>query len=373
MARKEKPLQLRMVEDSEAESSTAVRLDNRETEWRAREPKPVRLGPRDEEAGVSRRLDLPDRDEVELRSHQPGIDVLIEPEPTAPELVEENWGEASARRHPVPWGWFALIALIIFWAVVWSLSSVEKADPKAIQIRSSAVTALVEEEREEREAAQLIGRLDETLRAFANVTSVEALSRLIRQPRRVTPLMRRYYADHPVYPGPLRSIKNLAPLTVGNRGNFWLASVVLGEGELHGLVLEIGEDGEPRIDWETFVCHQPMDWDDFSRQRPVGNALDFRVFVETDHFYSHEFADSNQWVSFRLTALKAEETLFGYARVGSPTAQELLRLCEQGEDRPVAVILRLGVPEGLRSRNGVVIEKLVCERWLYLDPPDSGS
>lgn len=373
MARKEKPLQLRMVEDSEMEPTPAVRLDNRETEWRARDPKPVRLGPRDDEAGVSRRLDLPGRDEVELRSHQPGIDVLIEPEPTAPELVEENWGEASVHRRPVPWGWFALIGLLIFWAVVWSLSSVEKADPKAVQIRSGAASALVDEEREEREAAQLIGRLDKTLRAFANVTSVESLSRLIRQPGRVTPLMRRYYADRPVYPGPLRSIKSLNPLTVGNRGNFWVASVALGEGTLHGVVLEIREDGEPRIDWETFVCYQPMDWDDFARQRPVGNALDFRVFVERDHFYSHEFADSNQWVSFRLTALNAEETLFGYARVGSPIAQELLRLFGQGEGRQVALILRLGVPEGLRSRNGVVIEKLVCERWIYLDPPDSGS
>ena len=373
MARKDKPLQLRTVDDSETESAPAVRLDNRETKWRAKDPKPVRLGPSDEEAGTSRRLDLPDRDEVELRTHQPGIDQLIEPEVSALELVEENWGAATVHRHPIPWGWFALIGLMIVGAVVWSLTRVEKADEHAVWIRSETTSALVDEEREDREAGQLIDRLDKTLQDFANATSIDALARLVRQAKRVAPLMRRYYAEHPVYAGPLRSIKLLRPITVGNRGNFWVASVVLGDGEVHSILLEVGEKGEPRIDWETFVCYQPMKWDDFAGQRPAGTSLDFRVYLERDNFYSHEFSNSDQWVSFRLTALNSEETLFGYAHAGTADAQELLRLCDQNGGRKVSMILRLGIPEGLQSRKGVVIEKLLCDRWIYIDPPDSGS
>lgn len=370
MARKDKPLQLRTVDDSNPEPAPAIRLDNRETEGRAREPKPVRLGPQDEDL-VSRRLDLPDRDEVELRTHQPGIDVLIEPETAPPELVEENWGEATIRRHPIPWGWFALIGMGIIGAVVWSLTRVEKAETQTLRIRSATETAIVDEETEEREAADLIDRIDRTVRDFIAATSVERLARLVRQPERVTPLMRAYYADKPVFPGRLNSIQSLQPLTLGNRGDFWVANVALSDGKSHSMILEIRKDGQPRVDWETFVCYQPMSWDDFARRRPAGSSKDFRVYVETDTFYSHEFANSEQWVCFRLTALDSEETVFGYAHAGSDEARSLLDLSGRNRGTMTSVILRLVIPDGLQSRHGVVIEKILCPRWIYLDPPDS--
>lgn len=373
MARKDKPLELRTVDDSTPEPAPAIRLDNRETELRAREPKPVRLGPSVLEAGVSRRLELPDRDEVELRTHQPDIDVLIEAEASNADQLEEQWGEATIRRHPIPWGWFVLISLAIIGAVLWSLSRVEEADVKAVVIRTETQSALVDEEAEEREAAQLIDRIDKALRNFAAVTSVESLARLVRQPERVLPLMRLYYADKPVYCGPLKSIKKLQPITLGNRGNFWVATVVLGDGEAHSLVLEIGDSGKLLVDWETFVCYQPMKWDDFAIQRPAGTSLDLRVYAETDNFHSHEFADADQWVCFRLTALDGEETLFGYARTDSPEAQEILSTVRTNQGGRVSLILRLGIPEGLKSRRGVVIEKVLSPLWLYMDPPDSGS
>jgi hypothetical protein len=165
----------------------------------------------------------------------------------------------------------------------------------------------------------------------------------------------------------------LQPLTLDNRGNFWMASVVLSDRTTKSLIIEIEKSGEPRIDWETLVCYQPMKWDDFVANRPTGTSLDFRVYAEQDNFYSHEFADSNQWVSFRITALDSEETLFGYARAGSAEAESLLNLLQQNGGRRATVILRLSIPEGLKSHRGVVIEKLVNSRWLHVDPPDTGS
>jgi hypothetical protein len=35
------------------------------------------------------------------------------------------------------------------------------------------------------------------------------------------------------------------------------------------------------------------------------------VYVERDHFYSHEFSDSAAFESYRLTALNGEAVLFG--------------------------------------------------------------
>ena len=113
-----------------------------------------------------------------------------------------------------------------------------------------------------------------------------------------------------------------------------------------------------------------MKWDDFVAQRPAGISLDFRVYVERDDFYSHEFVDVNLWTCFRLTALDSEETLFGYARTGSDEARAMLRLIDENNGRKTSLILRLSIPERLQSRRGVVIEKLLGSRWIYIVPPD---
>ncbi|MCX6865355.1 MAG: hypothetical protein NTV46_03905, partial [Verrucomicrobia bacterium] len=234
-------------------------------------------------------------------------------------------------------------------------------------------STLVLEEQAEREAAQLIDRIDKSIRDFFNTTSVEDLTRLVRQPARVGPLMRQYYAAQPLEFQRLNAIHRLRPLPMNNRDNFWLASVSLGNSKTRHLIIEILESGEPRVDWETLVCYQPMKWDDFVAQRPAGTSLDFRVYAERDDFFSHEFADDKLWTCFRLTALDSEETLFGYARSGSEEAQAMLRLIDENDGRKTSLILRLSIPEGVRSRRGVVIETLLSARWIYIVPPAPGS
>lgn len=374
MARDDKPLRLRPVdEDVVREPTPVVRLNNRETESKPREARPVRLGPAPEEAGISRRLAIPDKEEVELRTHQPSIDVLIEAETAVVENPEEKWGGETIHRNPVPWGWFVLIGLIIAGAVIWSLTRVEKAEVQAKKIQVETRSALVDEEKEEREAAALIDRIEKTMRTYFTSTSVDALARLVRHPERVTPLMRHYYGTRPIPVNPLKSIKVLQPLTLDDRGNFWMASVTLTNSKPQSLIIEIDASGNPKIDWETLVCYQPMKWDDFVSKRPAGTSMDFRVYVERDNFYSHEFSDSNQWVSFRLTALDSEETIFGYIRSDNPEAAGLVNLLSGNGGRKTTLVLRLSIPEGLQSRRGVVIEKLLSPRWLFVDPPDSGS
>jgi hypothetical protein len=171
----------------------------------------------------------------------------------------------------------------------------------------------------------------------------------------------------------LKTIKWLQPLTLDHRANFWSAAVVLTNDKTHNLVVEILESGEARIDWETLVCFQPIPWDDFVARALPGSSLDFRVYVEHDNFFSHEFADAARWTCFQLTALNSQDKLFGYAPAASEEARNLLSLIDQNGGRKTALILRLTFPPGLQSRRGVVIEKLLCSRWLYLDPPAAGS
>jgi hypothetical protein len=304
-----------------------------------------------------------------LRTHQPGIDALIESELLNPDALEQNWGETSSRRHPIPWGWFALIGLIIAGAVIWSASHVEKADEQVEQFRAETRIVQVDDEKEDLEAGLLIDRIEATLRKVFSVGSVDELAAVVRHPERVTPLMRSHYATHPMPTARLKAVKGLQPMTIDRQGNFWVATVLLDDGKSRSLVIEVLDSGEPRVDWETLVCHQPMKWDDFVARRPAGTSLDFRVYVKTDNLYSHEFANSDQWACYHLTALESEEYLFGYVRTDNPEAAVLRQLIDQNGDRPTTLILRLMVPEGLKSPRGVVIEKVTNPRWLYVDSP----
>lgn len=373
MARAEKKrVELKPVDDEVRPVAEVVRLENPETSRKPKPEAPVRLGPSDTDRTTSR-LNVPSRDEVELRTHQPGIEVLIESTSGLADPTEEGWGEVSARRYPIPWGWFALIGFAIIGAVAWSLSHIEEAEVQADHLRDETESVLAREEREEEEARELVERIEASLRGFFAASTVDVMALRVRHPDRVLPLMRRHYAREPLRSVPLRSVKVLQPITLENRANFWMASVLLSDGETRNLVIEIAPQGDPRIDWETLVCDQPMPWDRFAMERPAGKSMDFRVYAERDMFFSHEFADAGRWLCFRLTALDSEETLFGYAATDSAEARELLEVIEKNGGRRVSVILRLGIPEGLQSRRGVVIEKMLGSRWLYLDSPDASS
>jgi hypothetical protein len=373
MMRERKPVQLQPIDEDAENPLPVIRLENQQTAKPEPDEKSGRLARHADASAASQRLALPSRENAVLRSHQPGIEAIVATAPINQNLPEQNWGSNSSRHNPIPWGWFALIGLAITGAVVWSLNRVDKAEVKADQIRRETHSSLVGEATNEREANQLIDRIDKTLRDFFDTDSVDTLAKLVRQPERVTPLMRQYYSNKPVFSARVRTIKTLRPLTLDNRGNFWMTSIVLSNDQTRHLLLEILASGEARIDWETMVCFQPMKWDDFAVQRPPGKSLDFRVYVERDSLYSHEFMDATRWVCFRLTAQESEETLFGYAPAKSEIALTLIKLLKQNPKHKAALILRLGSPAALQSRRGVVIEKLINERWLYLDPPEADS
>jgi hypothetical protein len=371
MAREEKKrVELRPVDDAVAPVKDVVRLENIETGHKPEEGEPVRLGPPDAGKTPSR-LDVPSRDEVELRTHQPDIGVLIDAVSAVGPLVEEGWGGNSAIRNPIPWGWFALIGLAIAGTLIWFATNLNKAKGQAEHIREETKSVLVSEERKEQEARELVESIEEALKTFFTTLDVESLAHQVRQPERVLPLMRKYHALHPLRVNSMQSVRSLQPLTLDDRTNFWIASVELFDGGKHNLVVEIDPAGKPLIDWETYVCYQPMPWDEFARERPAGESLDFRVDVERDTFHSHEFSDSARWQCFRLTARDAEESMFGYVLADSEAARKMHEALDMKGGGRVSLILRLVIPERLESRQGVVIEKVLNTRWIYIDPPET--
>lgn len=369
MAREKKKLELKQVDDATDEDAPIIRLGNHETQPRE---KPVRLVLQ-ETAQISQRLDVPAREEVESRTHQPGVEELIERPGGNPDFLEEAWSKNSFHRQNVPWGWFMLIGTLVAGGVIWSLNGVKKADVHAKEIRVTTESIIGKDAREDKEAGDLIVRIDAATRKFFDTTDVEELVHQVRHPERVAPLMRGFYHSRTIPAHGVRRTKLLQPVTLGTRGNFWMETVELGNHESHNLLIEISPSGEPRIDWETLVCYQPMEWDKFVTERPAGSSLDFRVYAEQDNFFSHEFSDNNVWNCFRLTTLDSDETLFGYAKKDEQVSRDILEILNLSQGRRASIILRINIPEGLQSRRGVVIESMLSPRWLLLDPPDPSS
>ncbi len=368
MARDKRELRLTPVEEAVRTRVPVIRLESRETLERG---KPLRLDVAPDQARVSTRLTVPVHEEFEIRTHQPGIESLIEAGPSAPELLEADWGKQATHHRSIPWGWFVLLGLLLTGAAIWSLGRIREADVQADEIIVATQSSLADDAKEDLEASQLIDRIEAATRNYFLTADAGSLAAQSRQPERVTPLILRHYQGKPIPINQVLRTVVLQPVTLDRRANFWMHSVELENLETRNLIIEILDSGEPKIDWETFVCHQPMEWDTFALERPTGVSLDFRVYLEQDHFFSHEFADSSLWTCFRLTALDSEETLFGYVKKSDPVAEDLLAVLKQNPEKKAAVIIRVNLPEGLQSRRGITIERLMCPHWIYLDPPET--
>jgi len=369
MSRPSKPFEVRPVDNLHPEPKSVVRLTTGDEDPLANAEPTVVLGKGANHKGPISRVKLAMREDIETRSIEPDIDTLIDPEPTSPETLETAWGDQTKNAKPIAWGWFATLALTMTAGVIWSLHKIEKSGGQKILIEEKAQSIISREEDEEIKAARLIDQMDTLLRSFHNASSVEALLPLVRDPERVRPLMKRHYGGSSVPLIKLRSIRSLTPLTIGSNAKFWAASVNQSDDIVKNILIEVNDDSKPLIDWETYVCYQPMPWDDYVTQRPIDMSLDFRVMAKPDNFFSHEFNSSTKWLCFQLNAPDSNEYLYGYASADSEVAAQLTELINQNGGNQTSMILRLLVPENIQANRAVIIEKLVAKQWLFIDPP----
>jgi hypothetical protein len=366
--RNEKKIELRPVSESAPPERPVVRLRH---EGQRTPAQPLRLEVAPEERRDSIRLTIPNNESFETRTHQPGIEAIMDADSIDLNPLEKHWGEEAAQDRNIPWGWFFLILLLIGGALVWSLTRVSDGKVQIEQIQTEIDHTLASNAKEEADAVDLIEQIERCSDQFFKARSIDEMIPLVRHPERVRPLMELHYGGQSIPPNPISRRHSLQPITLGNHANFWMETVQLKDAAKRNILVEISDSNEAKIDWETFVCHQAMKWDTYAIERPAGSSMDFRVYLDPDNFFSHEFADSSRWSCFRLTALESDETLFGYLPRQSALDDQVNALLEQNRGQRTSVILRLSIPEGLNSRRGVLIEKLLSVRWIYLEPPES--
>jgi hypothetical protein len=355
-------IELRPVDEKSDTKARIIRLGKDAVEEEVEEELPtVRVG---DGASSDFSAQPASKDELKIRTNDPGIESLIEKEVV---VSGEAWDSEFIEDRNFPFGWVVLVACIFSAAILWSLFNLNEGSEKSALLTEEAKATQKKEEQEEINVEAQVTVIEKTTRNFFDSRSVEEMLRYVRYPQRVRPLMEKYYATEPLKPIRIENMLSLSPLTIDNYASYWWASCQLeGDSKAH-VILESISNKEAKVDWETYVCYQPMAWDKFANERPSGYTGDFRVYVEKDTFYSHEFSDSNAFDSYRLTALDGEEVLFGYVPCGRELGLRMQELTGNKEGVPQALILRLYIPKELESKRGVVIQKIVSPRWFVVD------
>lgn len=367
MPRRPKKHELRPVDDTSQSDQAEgyVRLEPGMDTDAGQEVKNTTVEP-DESA---EKLVVPEREEVGIRSNEPDIDTLIDAERATLLGPEATWGQAAVEKRPLPWGWFALIGIAIFAVSAWAIKHIIFSQQQIDVIRVETEEILETEQSSLEYAMTQIDSLERAAFAFCEAESVDEMAKVVRHESRVRPLMEDHYSRYPFTPLGEPTIETLRPLTLGTHGDFWMASLRFAGGERISLILEARPDEPVRVDWETAVNYQPMNWDEYARTRPHGTSMDFRVYMTPDNHFSHEFRDPNVWDCYLLTARDSEEILFGYVKADNPSATLFRKWFERYPSQRASMIVRLSLPEDLASPRGVIIEHALSARWIYIVPP----
>ncbi|MCU0794762.1 MAG: hypothetical protein MUF31_02395 [Akkermansiaceae bacterium] len=354
--REEKDVKLKVVEEDPSSTEEVLRLDGDDVIPVAR----LQLPPAPERAS---KLDSA-KAEYHRRSHEPGVEKLIEEfvEKADPEV---EWKEADQRKV-VPYGWFVLILLLVSGAVIAGLWWGQEREEEVAEVREVVRQRVEGDEASEAEALDLVETIERGLRDYTLAHDVEAKLRHVRDPERVAPLMMDWYARHdPGTPDFVR-MGGMAPVVLGDQ-EFWQV-VYENELERSRKVLMVVEDGVAKVDWETDVCYQPLEWDDYAKRLPEGAGVDFRLLCAPDSLalYSHEFQNEEMWRAYQLGTRQGTEFLIGYVRRDGEIDRRLLAIYQANGGKAASVILTLRRPTGARSPRGVVIEKIVSENWVIV-------
>ena len=339
-----------------------------------------------EEENSTIKLTIPDRKEVQSRTHEPDIDDLIFVTPANQATLEETWGQEKPVGRQLGWRWplfiFGILCIFILWIMfgaklVQQLNGSDKLQAALMNhepnSRSFDQELVLSDWKKNQSANQQIEDMTKTIQSFFSATRIEELQLLIRQPERVYPLVIQYYQNHPLTAKKISSnIPSYRPLLNSESDkNFWVATCESAQHEPFKVVLEISPSGKCQVDWETIVHLQPMDWNDFVEKRPNSSSVDFRLSIQEDDYFTAEFPESEMWRCYKLTARDSDHILYGYVRAGSQLAREMSDRTAADQGKYSSVILRLKIPPNINSKRGVLIEKMVSPYWVYIDPPIS--
>lgn len=201
---------------------------------------------------------------------------------------------------------------------------------------------------------------EEVIGKFLRAENWKQRALLVRQPKRVEPLMSIFYsknADGPMAFDSLVEAKEISP-------QFSEHVVVFEGGGRRQATVEHTAEG-PKVDWESFVGAGEMAWSDFLETKP-GTPRLFRVLVSPAGHFENQFGDPSvlQCFSLRCVSEPGAKVVYGYVDKSNPLAREIDYWLQQSSDATVPMTLRLKFPLDATADFQVWIQQLVQAGWM---------
>eukprot|EP00903_Cladosiphon_okamuranus_P003858 g3856.t1 len=208
-------------------------------------------------------LGAAERRELKMRPRDPGLDELIQANPAVMEGAENEWVERPATDKRPLWSWVVVFLILLGAGILWSVTQVGRSQKEHRVLVAQAEQIVEKEKAAEAEAEKLIATITETVRRVLEAGSVEEMLQYVRHPGRVEALMLDYYSREPFVSLDFMEVAALQPITVEKHASFWGVGCRIGGGGYEQVLVEVLDDGEVKLDWETLVLYQPMDWNEF--------------------------------------------------------------------------------------------------------------
>lgn len=205
----------------------------------------------------------------------------------------------------------------------------------------------------------------QTLEKFFSAPTLEARMEMVRDPRRVKPLMLSYYAREPMPRSKWRELGKA--VRVDEPGfRFGYVQALFEDSPPASLIIEELADGRFLVDWECMVRYGEVSWADFLRMKPVEPKL---LRVIASKAADGAISGGSQWLELRHPGEAG--SVLGYFDRTDPKFATLVQQLEQGHWKDVPVTLRLCFPinESQTATSGVHIASVEGKGWLILNRP----
>lgn len=335
------------------------------------------------------RLDAPKRvalEKKEMASEERAIPAMMGEGEKVEEIraetfdPEKAWLEEAEEREvkSIPSGWFILLGLLIagmiFWVANHNLVSADSSDASELAAgpgRESELPLSRMEEVEKKEKAEAhFAAMEELLKNFLGAGTVEERMRFVREPERVGPFMKDFHSRNDVETYDYEEVSEYHVVAFDNFP-FLALRVDLEDGDSIPVLIEDAPDGM-KVDWESFVCYQPMKVEEFVEKK-IEEPTDFRVYAQRDVFYAFDFADEEKFACFKLTFRHSEESIYGYVERNTPLYKEFQKMFpnEKSTKKRSSLIVSMAFEPGSRAPKSVRIHDLLSRQWAY--PPGSSG
>ena len=204
-------------------------------------------------------------------------------------------------------------------------------------------------------------KLEEAIKRFVMAESPEELKKYVREPKRVGPLLDRYY-EKVEYEA--LGFESLNKLKVSYLGELITTVVTTADFLSSPIAVERvvdGEDESYKVDWESWIGYCDYTPEEMREKRP-SKPFEIRVIIEPASYYNYVFSDDRKWRSLGLEIKGSVYSFLGYVKRDSEQDKSLRVTMKNSKGVPC--LLKVAYPPGSRAQDQVEILEVVTEGWV---------